>query len=138
MVGRSRESAPWAGKPGSREPRIKAARRIGQRDAFPGGVGAAYAAGESGAADVGIAANLLPKPQPGGPGAFGQFAPNPEALAGKNFVDASRWVSLGSMTSRRNINRDIRSDIPIPKTNAISPWNQSSIDQQIVGRSLDC
>jgi len=88
--------------------------------------------------NVGIAANLLPKPQPGGPGAFGQFAPNPEALAGKNFVDASRWVSLGSMTSRRNINRDIRSDIPIPKTNAISPWNQSSIDQQIVGRSLDC
>ena len=57
MLGRSRESAPWAGKPGSREPRIKAARRIGQRDAFPGGVGAAYAAGESGAADVGIAAN---------------------------------------------------------------------------------
>ena len=57
MVGRLRESAPWAGKPGTREPRIKAARRIGQRDAFPGGVGAAYAAGESGAADVGIAAN---------------------------------------------------------------------------------
>ena len=86
--------------------------------------------------NVGIDANLLPKPQPGGPGAFGQFAPDPNALAGKNFVDASRWVSLGSMTSRRNINRDIRSDIPIPKTNGLSPWNQSSIDQQVLGRSL--
>ena len=59
-------------------------------------------------------------------------------LSGQNFVDASRWVSLGSMSSRRNINRDIRADLPIPKSNGVSPWNQSSIEQQKAGKALDC
>ncbi len=86
--------------------------------------------------NTGISAQLLPKPR--ADDGFGQFAPNPEALIGKNFVDASRWVSLGAMTSRRNINRDLRSEPTIPKSNAISPWNQSSIEQQMVRNALDC
>jgi hypothetical protein len=86
--------------------------------------------------NTGVAANLLPKRQ--ADDGFGQFAPDPDALTGKNFVDASRWVSLGAMTSRRNINRDLRADIPIPKNNGISPWGQSSIDQQVGGKPLDC
>lgn len=84
----------------------------------------------------GTAPNLLPKPK--ADDGFGQFAPDPGALAGKNFVDASRWVSLGAMTSRRNISRDIRDTIPIPKTNALSPWNQSTIEQQQIGKGLGC
>jgi len=81
-------------------------------------------------------ANMLPKP-PADDG-FGQFAPDPKELAGQNFIDASRWVTLGAMSTKRNISRDIRSEIPIPKNNAVSPWNQSSIDQQVEGRPLDC
>ena len=84
----------------------------------------------------GPSANLLPKPA--ADAGFGQFAPDPAMLSGQNFVDASRWVSLGSMSSRRNINRDIRADIPIPKSNGVSPWNQSSIEQQKAGKALDC
>lgn len=86
---------------------------------------------------VGQSVNLLPKPSPDTD--FSQFAPNPKDLAGQNFVDASRWVSLGSMSSRRNINRDLRADIPIPKNNAVSPWNQSTIEQQQpTTKPLDC
>jgi len=81
-------------------------------------------------------ANMLPKP-PADDG-FGQFAPNPKELAGQNFIDASRWVTLGAMSTKRNMSRDIRAEIPIPKNNAVSPWNQSSIDQQEEGRPLDC
>ena len=84
----------------------------------------------------GTSANLLPKPA--ADAGFGQFAPDPAMLSGQNFVDASRWVSLGSMSSRRNINRDIRAEVPIPKSNGLSPWNQSSIEQQKSGKALDC
>lgn len=80
--------------------------------------------------------NMLSKPK--SDDGFGQFAPDAKELRGKNFIDASRWVTLGAMSTRRNINRDIRSEIPIAKNNGISPWNQSSIDQQPEGRSLDC
>lgn len=81
-------------------------------------------------------ANMLPKPS--ADDGFSQFAPNPEELSGQNFIDASRWVTLGAMSTKRNMSRDLRSEIPIPKNNAISPWNQSSIDQQDEGRPLDC
>ena len=80
--------------------------------------------------------NMLPKPKEDD--GFGQFAPDPKVIRGKNFIDASRWVTLGTMSTRRNVSRDIRSEIPIAKNNAVSPWNQSSIDQQPEGKSLDC
>jgi len=80
--------------------------------------------------------NLLPKPK--ADNGFGQFAPDPSKLKGKNFIDASRWVTIGAMSTRRNVNRDLRSDVPIPKNNGVSPWNQSSMDQQPEGRPLDC
>jgi hypothetical protein len=87
---------------------------------------------------AGKSVNMLPK-QPVDNNNFAQFAPNPKDLIGQNFVDASRWVSLGSMSSRRNINRDLRADIPIPKNNALSPWNQSTIEQQQpTTKPLDC
>jgi len=80
--------------------------------------------------------NMLKKPS--ADDGFGQFAPDPSKLRGKNFVDASRWVTIGAMSTRRNVNRDLRADIPIPKNNGISPWHQSSMDQQPEGRPLDC
>lgn len=85
---------------------------------------------------VGQAPNLLPKP-PADAG-FGQFAPDPKELTGQNFVDASRWVSLGAMSTKRNISRDLRADIPIPKNNSVSPWQQSTIDMQNTNKPLDC
>ena len=84
---------------------------------------------------VGASSNTFPKP-PADTGFFGQFAPDPKELAGQNFVDATRWTSLGTLTSKRNINRDIRPEIPIPKNMSISPWQQSSIDQQYAGKAL--
>jgi hypothetical protein len=83
---------------------------------------------------LGVASSMLPKPSD--PGFFGQFAPDPKELTGQNFVDATRWTSLGAMTSRRNINRDIRAEIPVPKNNSVSPWNNSTIDQQVAGVPL--
>ena len=80
--------------------------------------------------------NLLAKPK--ADDGFGQFAPDPSKLRGKNFIDSSRWVTIGAMSTRRNLNRDLRADIPIPKNNGLSPWHQSSIDQQPEGRPLDC
>lgn len=85
---------------------------------------------------VGQAPNLLPKPA--ADAGFGQFAPDPKELTGQNFVDASRWVSLGAMSTKRNISRDLRADVPIPKNNAVSPWNQSTIDMQNTNKPLDC
>ena len=85
---------------------------------------------------TGTAPNLLPKPK--ADDGFGQFAPDPKELTGQNFVDATRWVSLGAMTSRRNINRDIRGDVPIPKNNGISPFQQSTIEQQQAGKLINC
>jgi hypothetical protein len=84
---------------------------------------------------IGASSNTMPKP-PADTGFFGQFAPDPKELAGQNFVDATRWTSLGVMTSKRNINRDLRPEIPIPKNMTISPWLQSSIDQQYAGKAL--
>ncbi len=84
---------------------------------------------------IGVASSMLPKPS-ADTGFFGQFAPDPKELTGQNFVDATRWTSLGAMTSKRNINRDIRAEIPVPKNNSISPWNNSTIDQQIAGVPL--
>ena len=84
----------------------------------------------------GASVNLLPKAS--ADAGFAQFAPDPKMFAGQNFVDASRWVSLGAMSSRRNINRDIRADIPIPKSNGVSPWNNSTIEQSQPGKPLDC
>lgn len=87
------------------------------------------------AATLGVASSMMPK-APVDTGFFGQFAPDPKELTGQNFVDATRWTSLGAMTSRRNINRDIRADVPIPKNMSVSPWNQSTIDQQQAGVPL--
>jgi hypothetical protein len=84
----------------------------------------------------GASVNLLPKTS--GDAGFAQFAPDPKMVSGQNFVDASRWVSLGAMSSRRNISRDLRSDVAIAKSNGVSPWNNSTIDQIQAGKPLDC
>lgn len=97
---------------------------------------AAASAGLGAPKGTGTSVNTLPKPK--ADDGFGQFAPDPKELTGQNFVDATRWVSLGAMTSRRNINRDIRGDVPIPKNNGISPFQQSTIEQQQAGKLINC
>lgn len=79
--------------------------------------------------------NSLPKP-PADDG-FGAFAPGVADITGQNFVDASRYVSLGAMTTKRNLNRDLRSEIPIPKNAGVSPWLNSTIEQQPARQPLE-
>ena len=101
--------------------------REGLEEAPPSGGALMAAQTRPVAACTGIDSNTLPKPA--SDAGFGQFAPQPGALNGQNFVDASRWVGMGNLTSRRNANRQLRPDIPVPKNNSISPWMQSTIEQ---------
>lgn len=86
-------------------------------------------------APLAVSSDLLPKaPVDSG---FAQFAPDPSALTGQNFVDASRWVSMGTVGTHRNANYQLRADIPIPKNNAVSPWMQSTIEQDTYRKPLE-
>jgi hypothetical protein len=93
------------------------------------------AAGATAMAPQATSADLLPKTSPDA--GFGQFAPDPAALTGQNFVDASRWVSVGTLGTHRNANYQLRADIPIPKNNAVSPWQQSTIEQDTYRKPLE-
>ena len=93
------------------------------------------AARNSAMAPLSASTNLLPKASPDA--GFAQFAPDPKALTGQNFVDASRWVSLGTVGTHRNANYQLRADIPIPKNNKVSPWNNSVIEQDSYRKPLE-
>jgi hypothetical protein len=82
-----------------------------------------------------VSVNALPKPAP--QPAWSEFAPDPAVLTGQNFVDSSRWVGMSTMSNRRNANRQLRADPPIAKDNSISPWMQSSIEQDMYRRPLE-
>ena len=86
-------------------------------------------------APLAASSDLLPKAS--ADAGFAQFAPDPAALTGQNFVDASRWVSMGTVGTHRNANYQLRADIPIPKNNKISPWMQSTIDQDTYRKPLE-
>lgn len=86
-------------------------------------------------APLAASADLLPKRA--ADEGFAQFAPDPAALTGQNFVDASGWVSMGTLGVHRNANYQLRADIPIPKNNKISPWLNSTIEQDTYRKPLE-
>lgn len=83
---------------------------------------------------VGLASDLVASP----PMAFDQFVPDPDVLTGKNFLDGRRWTSVNTIGgSLRNANRQLRSDPPVPRISGVTPWMQSTIDEDLLRRPLE-
>lgn len=81
---------------------------------------------------TGADSDLLPPPA-----RADDFTPDPDVLTGRNFLDASRWTSLNTVSgARRNSSYDIRDQVPIPKQN-VSPWGQSDITPDLMRRPLN-
>jgi hypothetical protein len=82
--------------------------------------------------------NMLPKPA--GPmletaNDWAEFSP--DAITGQNFLQAPRFIAVDTIgSSKKNVSYDIRQDIVVPK-NQLSPWNNSTIDQDLTRKVLD-
>jgi len=68
------------------------------------GSGAALMAAQQSVPMAPMAASTDLLPKASADAGFAQFAPDPAALTGQNFVDASRWVSQGTLGTHRNAN----------------------------------
>lgn len=101
------------------------------------GSGAALMAAQQAVPMAPLAASTDLLPKASADAGFAQFAPDPAALTGQNFVDASRWVSQGTLGTHRNANYQLRADVPIPKNNQVSPWMQSTIEQDTYRKPLE-
>lgn len=67
-----------------------------------------------------------------------EYGPDPNVLAGKNFLDGSRWTGINTVAgSLRNANRQLRADPIIPKNMGVSPWNVSTIEEDLARRPLE-
>jgi hypothetical protein len=79
-------------------------------------------------------ADLLPQPTLHGDSDFSKFAPRP--LNG-NFLSAHRFIGADTTgSSMRNSSYDLRRIIPVKKQ-AVSPWNNSTIEPDKYRRPLD-
>ena len=82
-----------------------------------------------------VSAALLPKGDDGAGGSWAEFAP--AQLQGQNFLDASKYIGVNTTgNSLRNASHDLRSNISIPRQN-IGPWQQSTIDADLMRKSLE-
>lgn len=82
-----------------------------------------------------VSTELLPKPVIPQVQDFGEFAPN--ALGGLNFLEPTQKLGLDTQgSSLRNANRQIRADPPNPRMN-VGPWNQSTIEPDLLRRPLE-
>lgn len=78
-------------------------------------------------------ADLLPQPTLQGDTDFAKFAP----LGGMNFLSSQRFLGMSTQGgSMRNSSHDLRRIIPIKKE-TVSPWNQSTIEPDLLRRPLD-
>lgn len=67
-------------------------------------------------------------------GVFNEVKINSDQLVN---IDRYIGANVSSLTtSRKNINRDIRGNVPIPKDYKVTPWNNSSVDPQPIGHQL--
>lgn len=67
-----------------------------------------------------------------------EFAPDPDVLTGKNFLDGRRWSSINTIGGTlRNANRQIRSVPVVPRQPGISPWQTSTFEQDLMRRPLE-
>lgn len=63
-----------------------------------------------------IDTDLLPKPFAGGDNDFGEFAPNPSALANQSFLTPAKFIGMDTTSGKkRNMSYDIRPDPAIPQ-----------------------
>lgn len=84
---------------------------------------------------ISVSSDLLPKP-PQTDNDFGEFAP--KRLTSMSFLDATRYIGLDSVgSSLKNPNYQIRADPPIPRA-SVGPWQQSTIEADLLRKSLDC
>lgn len=83
-----------------------------------------------------VSTDLLPRPEAKA-SEFGQFAPkNP--LAEQNFIDAAKLVGADTVGSTlKNANYGLRKDPPLSKSD-VGPWLNSTIEADVLRKSLDC
>lgn len=83
-----------------------------------------------------VSTDLLPRPEAKA-SEFGQFAPkNP--LAEQNFIDAAKLVGTDTVgSSLKNANYSLRKDPPLKKSD-VGPWLNSTIEADVLRKSLDC
>lgn len=85
-----------------------------------------------------VATDLLPRrggAMTGGDN-WGEFAPK-NALKNQNFLDAKKFIGVDTQGSAlKNANYDIRSSMPIPKSD-VGPWMGSSVDPDLMRRPLE-
>lgn len=85
-----------------------------------------------------VATDLLPRrggAMTGGDN-WGEFAPK-NALKNQNFLDAKKFIGVDTQGSAlKNANYDIRSSMPIPKSE-VGPWMGSSVDPDLMRRPLE-
>ena len=63
---------------------------------------------------------------------------NPVSVDNPNLIPVQRSIPVSStMGNSRNSSRDIRGDIPNPKT-VVSPWQNSSINPDIYSSNRGC
>lgn len=85
-----------------------------------------------------VATDLLPRrggAMTGGNN-WSEFAPK-NALKNQNFLDAKKFIGVDTQGSAlKNANYDIRSSMPIPKSE-VGPWMGSSVDPDLMRRPLE-
>ena len=78
---------------------------------------------------IGVAADLLPHED------FSTYAP--QALQGQNFLSPQALIGTDTVSSSlKNANWDLRNTIPIPKK-SVGPWQNSTIDPDVLRRPLN-
>ena len=83
-----------------------------------------------------VSTDLLPRPDAKAAD-FGEFAPkNP--LSQQNFIDAAKLVGADTIGSTlKNANYSLRKDPPLSKAD-VGPWLNSTIEADVLRKSLDC
>jgi hypothetical protein len=67
-----------------------------------------------------------------------QILENPVTVSNPNLIPVQRSIPVSStLGSKRNSSRDIRGDVPNPKT-VVAPWNNSSINPDIYSSNRGC
>lgn len=83
--------------------------------------------------------DLLPKPCQTGDANYGEFAPNPAALANATFLDPTKFIGMDTIQgSLRNSSYDIRGNPPVRKCkDSWGPVYQSVIEPDPHRKCLD-
>jgi hypothetical protein len=85
---------------------------------------------------ISVSTDLLPKSPPPVVNDFSEFAPR--MLTSTSFLDPTKYIGLDTVgSSLKNPNYSLRSDPPIPRRE-VGAWQNSTIDPDLLRKSLDC